>query len=44
MFWYQLPNEWALLGDTWDNVSNLIDDPGGEIFVRTSAAQTSVCF
>jgi len=36
MFWYQLPDEWALLGDTWDNVSNLIDDPGGEIFVRTS--------
>ena len=40
MFWYQLPNEWALLGDTWDNVSNLIDDPGGEIFVRTSGTGT----
>lgn len=36
MFWYQLPDQWAELGSTWSNVSNLIDDPGGEIFVRTS--------
>lgn len=36
MFWYQLPGQWTLLGNTWENVSNLIDDPGGEIFVRTS--------
>jgi hypothetical protein len=36
MFWFLLENELRLLGDTWSNVPNLIDDPGGEIFVRMS--------
>jgi hypothetical protein len=34
MFWFQLPNDWVLLGDTWSNVGNLISDPGGEIYVN----------
>jgi hypothetical protein len=34
MFWFQLPDEWVLLGDTWENVGNLISDPGGEIYVN----------
>ena len=40
MFWYLLDPEWVLLGDTWDNVNNLIADPGGEISVRTSGTGT----
>jgi hypothetical protein len=40
MFWYQLPEQWVLLGSTWSNVSNLLDDPGGEIFIRTSGTGT----
>lgn len=35
MFWFQLDPEWLLLGNTWTNVGNLIDDPGGEIYVNT---------
>jgi hypothetical protein len=36
MLWYQLDNQWGLLGGTWAQIDNLVQDPGGEIFVRTS--------
>jgi hypothetical protein len=36
MLWYQLADQWSFLGNTWSNVDNLIQDPGGDIFVRLS--------
>lgn len=36
MLWYQLADDWVFLGNTWADVDNLIQDPGGEIFVRLS--------
>jgi hypothetical protein len=36
MFWFQLEDAWALLGQTWIDIGNPINDPGGEIFVRMS--------
>ena len=36
MYWYQLASQWGLVGGTWSLIDNLIQDPGGEIFVRLS--------
>ena len=36
MLWYQLADQWGLVGGTWATIDNLIADPGGEIFVRLS--------
>ena len=36
MYWYQLASQWGLVGGTWSEIDNLIQDPGGEIFVRLS--------
>ena len=36
MLWYQLADQWGLVGGTWADIDNLIADPGGEIFVRLS--------
>jgi len=36
MIWYQLADDWVFLGNTWADIDNLIQDPGGEIFVRLS--------
>jgi len=36
MFWYQLADGWAFLGNTWSDIDNLIQDPGGDIYVRLS--------
>jgi len=36
MLWYQLAEKWAFLGNTWSDIDNLIQDPGGDIFVRLS--------
>ena len=36
MIWYQLADQWAFLGNTWSNINDLIQDPGGDIFVRLS--------
>lgn len=36
MLWYQIADQWSLLGGTWSDVGSAIADPGGEIFVRMS--------
>ena len=36
MLWYQLATSWGLVGGTWSTIDNLIQDPGGDIFVRLS--------
>ena len=36
MFWYRLADQWAFLGNTWSTIDNLIQDPGGQVFVRLS--------
>jgi hypothetical protein len=36
MLWFQLADQWGLVGGTWATIDNLIADPGGEIFVRLS--------
>ena len=36
MFWYQLEDQWNLLGGTWADIGSAIKDPGGEIYVRMS--------
>ena len=36
MYWYQLASQWGLVGGTWSLIDNIIQDPGGEIFVRLS--------
>lgn len=36
MLWYQLAEQWGFVGGTWSFIDNLIQDPGGEIFVRLS--------
>jgi hypothetical protein len=36
MLWYQLAGSWGLVGGTWSFVDDIVQDPGGEIFVRLS--------
>ena len=36
MLWYQLADQWGFVGGTWSLIDNLVQDPGGEIFVRMS--------
>jgi hypothetical protein len=36
MLWYQLADQWGFVGGTWSLIDNLVQDPGGEIFVRLS--------
>lgn len=36
MIWYQLDSQWNFLGNTWGDIDNLIQDPGGDIYVRLS--------
>ena len=36
MLWYQLADSWGLVGGTWSLVEDLVQDPGGDIFVRLS--------
>jgi hypothetical protein len=36
MSWFNLDELWSLVGGTWGDIGNLIQDPGGEIFVRMS--------
>ena len=36
MLWYQLASSWGFVGGTWSLIDNIVQDPGGEIFVRLS--------
>jgi len=36
MLWYQLADQWGFVGGTWSLIDNLVQDPGGDIFVRLS--------
>jgi len=36
MLWYQLAGSWGLVGGTWSFVDDIVQDPGGDIFVRLS--------
>ena len=36
MLWYQLADSWGLVGGTWSTIGNIVQDPGGDIFVRLS--------
>ena len=34
MSWFNLDESWGLIGGTWVDIGSLIQDPGGEIYVR----------
>jgi len=36
MLWYQLADQWGFVGGTWSLIEDLVQDPGGDIFVRLS--------
>ena len=36
MSWYQLASNWNFVGGTWADIFNIVQDPGGDIYVRLS--------
>jgi len=36
VLWYQLADQWGFVGGTWSLIDDLVQDPGGDIFVRLS--------